>query len=407
MSFLRRATGGVGWYLTFIPYNVAFGILSVLLPLYLVDELRSSLMEVGTMTSIATAAAIPASVFLGRLPDRYSRSKPFIMVSLLGVAVVLLLMPLTRSVAVFELLYIVMNLANYLYGPSTSVLIAESSERSQWGRGLARQSFAEGMAQAVGLAICFLGINQLSYITLLRITGPLVLASLILALVAVHDPPLYVERFLGRFERPVTDVEILSFNFERAGTITPSRRTAKFSREPNMALFGFGTVFFAFAASNAFISLPIYLNSSLSTSTVFGIFLVRSLCGTVSYLIVGKAVGSGTTMVKAATAIRIVLVLFIPMTLMLPPPLSYVAVTALLSTVAFSWSIYSLGGDVVKVSNAKPGSLGIYDALTSVGSALGSFVGSWIPLFFGYGTLYAASSGVFALALILFLMSLA
>ena len=403
---MRRTTGGAGWYLTFIPYNVAFGILSTLLPLYLVEELRSSLTDLGMMTCIATAASIPASVYLGRFPDRYSRSKPFIIVSLLGVAVVLLLMPLTRSVAIFELLYVVMNLANYLSGPSTSVLVAESFERSQWGRALARQSFAEGMAQAIGLAICSLGVGQLGYVALLRITGPLVFASFILALVAIRDPPLYVERFLGRFERPITDVEILSFNFESGGTITPSRRIGQFNREPKMALFGFGTVFFAFAASNAFVPLTIYLRESLAASTVFVVFFVRSLCGTVSYLIVGKAVGSGTAMVKLATAMRIVLVLLIPVVLMLPPPLSYIAVSALLSIVAFSWSLYSLGGDVVKVSNAKPGSLGVYDALANVGSALGSFVGSWIPLLFGFGTLYALSSGIFALSLLLFIVGL-
>ena len=403
---MKRTTSGVGRYLVFIPYNVAFGILSTLLPLYLVDELKSTLAELGMMTSIAAAVSIPASIYLGRLPDRYSRSKPFIMISLLGVALVLLLMPLTRSVSIFQLLYVIMTLVNYPSGPSTSVLIAESFERSKWGRALARQSFMEGLAQALGLAICSLSISQLGYVALLRITSPLVLASFVLALVALRDPPLYVERFLGRFERPITDVETLSFNFGSRGTLSPSRRTRQFNREPKMVLFGFGTVFFAFAASNAFVPLPIYLRESLSASIVFAIFLVRSLCGTVTYLIVGKAVGSGTAIVKLATAMRIVLVLLIPVALMLPTPLSFVVVAALLSIVAFSWSLYSLGGDIIKVANAKPGSLGIYDALASAGSAAGSVVGSTIPLLFGYGSLYAVSSGVFAFSLLLFLVGL-
>ncbi len=403
---MRRTTSSVGRYLTYIPYNVAFGILSTLLPLYLVDELKSSLTELGMMTSIATAASIPASIYLGRLPDRYSRSKPFIMMSLFGVALVLFLMPLTRSVTVFQILYVIMTLANYPSGPSTNILIAESFERSQWGKALARQSFIEGLSQALGLAICSLSINQLGYATLLRMTSPLVFVSFVLALVAIRDPPLYVERFLGRFERPIADVETLSFDFGSRGTLAPSRRARRFGGEPRMALFGFGTIFFAFAASNAFVPLPIYLRESLAASTVFAIFLVRSIFGTVSYLLVGKAVGSGIAAVKLATTMRIVLVLLIPVTLVLPAPVSFIAVAAILSLVAFSWSLYSLGGDVIKVTNAKPGSLGIYDALTSVGSATGSMVGSTIPLLFGYGSSYAVSSGVFAVSLLLFVLGL-
>ena len=403
---MRRTTSSVGRYLTYIPYNVAFGILSTLLPLYLVDELKSSLAELGMMTSIATAASIPASVYLGRLPDRYSRSKPFITISLLGVALVLFLMPMTRSVTVFQILYIIMTLVNYPTGPSTNILIAESFERSQWGKALARQSFIEGLSQALGLAICSLSINWLGYTTLLRMTSPLVFVSFFLALVAMRDPPLYVERFLGRFERPIGDVETLSFNFGSRGTLAPSRKARHFGREPRMALFGFGTIFFAFAASNAFVPLPIYLRESLAASTVFAIFLVRSIFGTVSYLIVGKTIGSGTAAVKLATTMRIVLVLLIPVTLMLPAPASFIVVAAILSLVAFSWTLYSLGGDVIKVTNAKPGSLGIYDALASVGSATGSIVGSTIPLLFGYGSSYVISSGVFSVSLLLFVLGL-
>ncbi len=403
LHLMRSSTG---LYLAFIPYNVAFGILSVLLPLYIVDELRSSLTELGTMTSIATAASIPASVYLGRLPDKYGRSKPFIAMSFLGVSTVLLLMPLTRSMTVFMLLYVVMNLAKYVSGPSTSILIAESFERSQWGRAMARQSFVEGVAQAVGLSICSLGVNCLGYVTLLRVTGPLVFASFVSAMVAVHDPPLYVERLLGRFEGPIVDVETLSFSFQSRGVLAPSRRIMKFDAHPRMALFGFGTVCFAFAASNAFVPLPVYLRENLSASTVFAMYLLRSLFGTFSYLVFGRFVGSGVAMVKVAAVVRVVLVLLIPLAVSLPPPFSLFVVAALLGAVALSWSLYSLGGEVVKVANAKSGSLGVYDALSSVGSALGSFVGGSIPLLLGFGALYIVSSGMFALSALLFALGL-
>ncbi|MEM2922376.1 MAG: MFS transporter, partial [Candidatus Bathyarchaeia archaeon] len=270
-----RQRSGSGWYLSFIPYNIAEGILSTLIPLYLVDELQGSLSELGVITFAATVLAIPASVFLGRLPDRYGRSKPFIAISFLGVSIFLFLMPFTKSVKEFGLLYIAMSIVKYINEPSTSVLIAESFERSQWGKALAKQSFIEGAAQATGLAICSLGVKHFGYVMLLRSTGPLVFASFISTMFTVQDPPLYIERLLSRFEQPIEDVETLSFSFQSRGALTPSRRVMKFGQYSKMGFFGVGTIFFAFAASNAFVPLPVYLRESLPASAVFTVYLAR------------------------------------------------------------------------------------------------------------------------------------
>jgi len=383
--------------------------LGALIPLYLVDELRGSLIDLGLMSSISTMTVIPASIYLGRLPDRYGRSKPFILGAFLGVSLILFCMPTVTSVTIFQILYVLMSLVNYVVGPSTSVLIAESFERSRWGTAVARQSFVEGMAQATGLAVCSFMINRFGYVTLLRLAGPLVFSAFVLGFLTIRDPPMHVERLLSRFERPVDNIETLSFHLTSSG-ISPTRREKlQLGREPSMAFLGLSMIIFSFAANNAFTSLSIYLRERvmLPTSTIFTILLIRSLFGTASYLIVGRIVGSsGGGAARLAVAMRIILVLLLPMVAALPQPFSLVGIVAVLSAIAFSFSIYAVGMEIVKVAYAAPGSLGVYDALSSLGGATGSFSGGLIPTLFGFEMLYLISAGFFASCLFVLNMAL-
>src|SRR4030067_1821518 len=118
------------WVATYLPNGIAQGILGTLIPLYLGQELGSSLIDLGTMAFTASALLIPTSIYLGSLPDRHKASKPFILASLLGVSIILYFMSAASSVVIFQLLYVTMELVGYLKGPSTSILIAESYNRS-------------------------------------------------------------------------------------------------------------------------------------------------------------------------------------------------------------------------------------------------------------------------------------
>ena len=397
------------WYLAYFPSGVAFSILGVLIPLYLIEELQGSLLDLGVMTCAATLALIPASVYLGRLPDRYSRSKPFILTSYLSAGLILVLMSRTRSVPLFQVLYVAMNIVNYLAGPSTSILIAESYERKKWGKVMARRSFTDGLAQALGLGVCTLTANSLGYSTLLSLTPPLVFLSLIIAFLTIHDPPIYVERFLGRVERPVEDLETLSYHMTSRGGVTrPRYGSLSLAGEPRMSMFGVGMALFTFAASNAFTSLPIYLKSKagFSSSLVFGIFFARSLVGTFSYLVISSfAREGGGSAVKISAAGRAILILLLSLIPTLVMPFSAILTIALLSAIASCYSLYSLGCEVVTVQNAGSSGLGVYDALSNIGSSAGGFIGGAMPLLIGFPPLFALSSILFLTATLSFISS--
>jgi predicted MFS family arabinose efflux permease len=103
--------------------------------------------------------------------------------------------------------------------------------------------------------------------------------------------------------------------------------------------------------------------------------------------------------------LRVVVVLMIPFSLVLPMPYSLIFMALTLSLVAVSWSIYSVGAGLVTILYAQPGSLGLYDALASAGGALGSYSGGLIPTMFGFEILFLFSGALFLVSLILFYLA--
>ncbi len=396
-------------YLTYLPNGIAQGILGTLIPLYFVQGLGAGLVDLGAMAFAASALLIPASIYFGSLPDRNRASKPYILISFLAASVILYAMTMTTSILLFQILYIALEFASYIRGPSTSVLIAETFEKKKRGAVIAREGFIEGVGVVVGLGLCTLFVNSIGYANLLLVACPLTLASFLIALFTLRDSPLYIERSLDRFEGMVDRMEDFSIHLAGDGSMRPDLGGDwRFSRIANMRLFAVGRAVFAFAASNAFTTLSIFLLSraSFTSSTIFLIFLVRSVFGSVSYLFIDRLFGSnGGLSVKLGTIMRVVLVLLFPVTLLLPSPFSIIFAALLLSLIAISWSIYSVGYGLVTMLYAQPGSLGVYDALASVGGALGNYSGGLIPTLFGFETLFILSGVLFLVALILFYLS--
>jgi sugar phosphate permease len=115
------------------------------------------------MTFAASALLIPASIYFGSLPDRNKASKPYILLSFLAASIILYAMTRTTSILLFQILYVALELASYIRGPSTNVLIAETFEKKKRGTVIAREGFAEGIGAVVGLGLCALLVNSVGY----------------------------------------------------------------------------------------------------------------------------------------------------------------------------------------------------------------------------------------------------
>lgn len=398
------------WYFAYLPYSIAFGILPVLIPLYFVGSLGGSLFNLGLMTSIALFFGIPASMFFGRLPERFGRTKPFILASFLLTGLLLIFLYETKSVIIFEILYILIIVADYLHPSSTSVLIAESYHKKSWGPAFAKYNFIAGAATVIGLAVCSIFITSIGYRTMLLICGPLVLISFFIAILLVEEPPIFIERWISRFERPIDEVSSLAYQLDGQKYQFGNRRRISIGESPRMLQVGLGFMAFSFAGNYAFTSFPVYLsqNASILPSTIFAIFLTRSVIGTFGYIIAGKLISgqNSDVAVKVATGMRILLALLLPTITLASFSLSPLIAAAILSLFAFSWSLYSIGRSTVIMEYAKEGTLGTYEALDGIGSMAGGLLGGAIPIIYGFNVLFFTSSVFFTFAFILFIRGL-
>jgi predicted MFS family arabinose efflux permease len=320
------------------------------------------------------------------------------------------MLSITSSIIIFQLLYVVLELVSYLKGPSTSILIAETYERGRRSRAISRQGLIEGIGAVIGLGVCIFLVNTIGYKSLLGFCAPLVFLSFIFALLTISEPPFYIERSFDRMDRIFGNLDDLSYQLNGDGPIAPNRDGKwYFGKSVNMKLFGLGRTLFAFAASNAFTTLTLFLltRAKFTSSEIFTVYQFRSIVGTFSYLFVGRIAGSdGSGSVLIGTLMRIVLVSSIPLILILPTPVNIIVASIILSLVATSWSIYSVGTEMVTVMYAASGSLGLFDALASLGGALGNYSGGYIPTVYGFENIFMFSAILFALAFILFYLSL-
>jgi hypothetical protein len=372
--------------------------------LFFVEQLHGSLVDFGVTFAVATLAGIVASVFAGRLPERSGKVKPFIVGSFLCSSAALLACSQVRDGTAFRVLYVLLEASNALHIPATRIFIAETYPRDAWGTIYARYNLVVGIAGTAGLAVCSALVSRISYPTLLLTCALLVFASFLVALVVIEDPPFYVERWLNRVSRPIADVEGLSY------WLGSGARAGRFTLTPtvNMLLFGAGSVAFAVATASAFMPLPVFFTDvlHLAPSTTFAVFMVQSLCGAGSYVIVERWLRERRDgdAVKVAAVTRALLVLtFIPMAVL---PLVPLLASAVLSTVAFSWSLYAVDRSTIIMAYASEGSVGLHGALRRGGLMVGGVLSGLIPALFGFHLLFALASTLFGVACVLFWMSM-
>ena len=209
------------WRLGFFFHEVAFGLLSVFIPLYLVafndtSILGGPLVALGVMTSIAVFASIPASFLWGYLCDKTRHYKAFILLSFASSAILLLLMtlPVAQNILVFVALYVVMQVLHVSHEAPKNVLVAEHYSRDDWEKsygfyeGFTEIGFIGGLVLGLALTagwISFAATLSPSILATytLYLCSALSLVALILSFALVTDPLMIFERRLVVIERKI------------------------------------------------------------------------------------------------------------------------------------------------------------------------------------------------------------
>jgi MFS family permease len=392
------------WRLGFFFHEMAFGLLSVFLPLYVIS-IGGSLVEIGIMTALALFLAIPASFLWGYLCDKTRRYRRYILISFLSSAAILYLFTLPTNIGMLILLYSVLSVLHMAHEPPKNVLIAELYSREDWERSFA---FYEGFTEAgwlIGLVLGFLtaAYGMIPTHTLL-LCSILNLVAFVLCVILVADPLLIFERGLVSIEK---SVDFASKGVFLASKIWGGASLERRLKRENVSAFCSGLILFSLATSIMFTPMPIFINSvaeasALPSSIVFAIFVLNSGGGVAGYFVAGRRSRpeAGKANIGKVVIFRCLLAFLLIWATM--TAYNVVFATTILILMGFAYAVFLVYTLSLSMEIIPAGKTGVFNVLVGIGGACGSFIGPFLAQTFGFQYVFLTSGLIFFLTYISF-----
>lgn len=390
------------WRVGFFFHEMAFGLLSVFLPLYIVS-IGGSLLDVGLMVSVATLMTIPASFFWGYICDKTMKYKRYILISFFASSTLLYLFTFTRDIGLFIILYVIMAVFHIAHEPPKNVLIAELYPREEWEKSFA---FYEGFTEVgwliglvLGVFVSFLGFD--STVTLLMCSG-LNFLAFATSLFFVADPPLIFERGLVRIER---SIDFACKGITIASKVLDGLHASESLEEENLALFCGGLMLFTFATSTLFTPLPVFLaqNLRLDISMVYAVYVLNSSAGAIGYFTAGKRLELHEEKMRLRRVVIFRSILAFLLSVFATVSIQAIAAFAsVLALMGFAYALYHVYALSLSMELIPAGKAGLFDALLGLGSAAGAYLGPFTAQTFGFTYTFIISGVTFFLAYVSF-----
>lgn len=412
------------WYYSFLPYNISAGGTNALVPLFITEGLRGTVAQVGIVNAAISLASVPGAILWGNLSDTTRKRVPFVLMGFLGVAFSLLLMGFAQSMTEFYLANLIFGFMGAAIAPVGTVMVLECFPHKQWARRLGDFSRMGGLGWVLGLILgttwlmLFPSEQQvISMRALFLLAGGLGFLSVFLGWYYMQEPSRSVHRrVLPHFDLyliPSYLTEKLRYMPHRllyvveisSKTLSPTN----FSRELKKYC---GVVFLAFTGFLSFyVALPIYLSQyvGLSSAEVFAVYLSSSFISFILYAQTGKLVdrfGGRRVQVSAFVLRMILFPIFFMITLFpLDQSMLFLLMCLLNGLSGMCWALLVVAGDSLvagmSLRSFRSQSMGMYNSIRGVGTIVGSIMGGMVAQYFGYLTLFLASSTFVLLSIVL------
>jgi MFS family permease len=381
---------------------MAFGLLSVFLPLYVI-AMGGSLIDIGIMSAAALFLVIPASFFWGYICDKTRRYKRYILISFLASTVFLYLFTLTTSVGLLIILYAVMSILHVAHEPPKNVLIAELYSREEWDKTFARYEGFTEVGWLIGLLLGFLmSTYELGATSTLLLCSGLNLVAFIISVILITDPLLIFERRLVSIEKTI------DFTFK--GVVIASKildglsQNERLKRE-NLRAFCSGLVLFSVATSILFTPLPIFFSNELMlpASVVFAMYVLNSGGGVIGYFLASRR--STQTTEKShigRTVIFRSMLAFLLVAVTQKPAYSVVLASVILILMGFAYALFLVYTLSLSMELIPAGKAGLFNVLLGIGGASGSFIGPFLAQTFDFACVFLIAGIIFFLSYIAF-----
>ncbi len=397
------------WRLGFFFHEMAFGLLSIFLPLYVISpQVGGTLFDVGVLTAVAVFVAIPASFFWGFLCDKTRRYKRYILLSFLVSSIFLLAFTFSAGILLLIILYGAVSIFHSAHEAPKNVLVAELYSRKDWEHNFA---FYEGFTEVgwlIGIVLgFFMSVWRIDAFGTLLLCGGLNLAAFAISAIFVTDPAMVFERSLVNIEKSVD----LSFRgISIASKLLEGARINFDLHKENVNAFCAGLALYSLATSVLFTPMPIFISqltqtAALPASIVFMIFALNSGGAVVGYSLVGRrsAETNGRNSASRVIILRALL------SFMLMAAFSGMAAffgltlsTMILVLFGFANAVFLARTLSLSMELIPQGKAGLFNVLVGIGTAFGSFIGPSIAQALGFVSVFIVSGIIFLAAFVAF-----
>lgn len=381
------------WFMSFIFHEMAFGLLSVFLPLYITGQLGGSLIDFGMMVAMASFAAVPFSYFWGYLCDKTGRYRFYILFSFAGMTLLLFLFSLTSFIPILMVIYAATAVFHVAHEAPKNVLISEYYSRPEWERSFASYKAFTKLGWLLGLLLGFaLSGYGFSGSLLILLCSLLNLVAFVTSFFQVKDPFFIFERRLVSIERKL---DFAQKGFSTAWKAMDGVHFKEIKRE-KVNVFYAGLILFSLSTSMLVTPLPVFFSSSLGLSQmlVFAIFVFDSFGTFLGYVFAVKrakqlkwrAVAEGANLVRSA------------FTLFLIPTIVWFSVLTLTLTVmalmvmGVTYGFFLISTLSLSMELVPEGKAGMFNAFLGLGGVLGCYLGTYTAANYGFLTLFIVAS---------------
>ena len=390
------------WRLGFFFHEMAFGLLSVFIPLYVVLQLNGSLLELGIMTSVALFCGIPASFFWGYICDKTRRYKIYILLSFISGAVILFAFTLTTNVLVFIVLFVVLQVLHVAHESPKNVLIAEHYSREEWEKSYAAYEGLTEVGWFIGLLLGFFAaVFSVSSSLTLYLCAGLNLAAFILSIFLVADPLMIFERRLVGIERRI---DFTYRGLENASELMDGHFSGGKLKQDSFFAFGIALMLFMLASGIFFTPLPIFFERQLSfpSSLIFFVFMLNSGGAMLGYLVAGRRAlySNAKTQMRRVVLFRSLLIFsLVAVVDLIASPTVFAGI--ILVALGFAYAVYYILTLALSMELVPQGKNAVFDVLVGLGAATGSFLGPYFAGLFGFIPTFLLAGGVFFFAFLI------
>ncbi|MCS7124900.1 MAG: MFS transporter [Candidatus Bathyarchaeota archaeon] len=389
------------WWLGFVFHEMAFGLLSVFLPLYIV-YIGGSLVDVGFMSALAVLATIPSSFLWGYACEKEGRYRRYILLSFLSLALIFYFLTLTVDIGLLTLLYVLLCFFHVAHEPPRNVLIAEFYTREEWEKAFAWYRGITEIGLLAGLLLgFFMAALRVSAVLTLLVCSGLHILAFALSLVLVWDPLLILERGLVTIERSVD----LTFRGATALSKLSSGAWIELKVE-NVKAFCLGFTLFSLATNVLFTPMAIFLSNGLgyAETMVFALFAVNSVGGIIGYFMSMRSspnVDREKSVLCRVALFRglLSLTLVTSMQIFLLRTFTVAVVLFLMGFLYALFAVYTIALSMEILPKEK---VGVYNAMEGLGRACGSLIGPLMAEKLGFQYVFLTSGLTFFAAYALF-----